>query len=366
MNINDEWMLIPEWLMPLGILVVSFLVGWVIEKGIFSRLKRFAAQTPWILDDLIVDSLDRLPMLWTLLLGSNFALLHTQLNAAAMAHGQKALLILFLVSLVFLLARMTGNLVIYFSKRMETVQHATSILVNLAKLVIFVLGALVVLQTMGVSILPVLTALGVGGLAVSLALQDTLSNLFAGIQILLTKQFRPGDFIRLSSGEEGTVIDINWRNTSIRQQSNNVIIVPNAKLASTIITNFHTSDPVLSVPVELSISYENNLEHVESLIKGVADEVMISVVGGVPEFDAVVRFHTFSDSGIHLTVILRAQDFLCQFAIKHAFLKRIKERFEAEGIVFSSAPKTVQVALLERPYNAELVASLLAPHHDAR
>ena len=94
------------------------------------------------------------------------------------------------------------------------------------------------LNAVGVSITPIITALGVGGLAMALALQDTLSNLFAGIHILAEHTIRIGDFIRLETGQEGYVEDISWRTTRIRMLPNNMVIVPNSKLAQSVVVNY--------------------------------------------------------------------------------------------------------------------------------
>jgi small-conductance mechanosensitive channel len=104
--------------------------------------------------------------------------------------------------------------------------------VNLTKIVVFAVGILTILETLGIPIIPLFTALGIGGLAVALGLQDTLSNLFAGIQVIAAKQIRPGDYVKLELGEEGYVTDITWRYTTIRSSPNNRIIVPNAKVSS--------------------------------------------------------------------------------------------------------------------------------------
>ena len=166
------------------------------------------------------------------------------------------------------------------------------------------MGFLVVLQTLGVSIAPLLTALGVGGLAVALALQDTLANLFAGVHILASKTVQPGDYIRLSSGEEGYVVDINWRNTAVRQLSNNLVIIPNAQLAGTNMTNFTRPEQQMSILVQVGVGYDSDLDHVERVTIEVVAEVMTEINGGVPDHEPAVRFHTFGDSSIGFTVIL--------------------------------------------------------------
>ena len=113
-------------------------------------------------------------------------------------------------------ARLVSNFINQKVQKAAGTFASTSILVTMIELIVYITGALFLLQSFGVSITPLLTALGVGGLAVALALQDTLANLFSGINILLSKQIKMGDFVKLSSGEEGLVIDMNWRNTVIK------------------------------------------------------------------------------------------------------------------------------------------------------
>jgi small-conductance mechanosensitive channel len=192
---------------------------------------------------------------------------------------------------------------------------------------IFLMGALIILQTLNISITPILTALGVGGLAVALALQDTLSNLFSGLQIIASRQVRPGDYVKLESGEEGYVIDITWRNTAIRALPNNMVIVPNSKLASTLVTNYYQPEKEMAVLVEVGVGYQSELKKVEQTTIEVAREVMHEVKGGVREFEPFIRYHSFGDSSINFTVILRGCEFTDQFLIKHEFIKRLHERF---------------------------------------
>ncbi|MBI4211563.1 MAG: mechanosensitive ion channel family protein [Deltaproteobacteria bacterium] len=223
----------------------------------------------------------------------------------------------------------------------------TSIFANLIRFTIFTIGVLIILQTYGISITPILTALGVGGLAVALALQETLSNLFAGLHILVSKMVRPGDYIKINSGEEGYVQDITWRNTSIRMLSNNMIIVPNSKLASSIVTNFYAPETELAVLIDLGVSYASDLEKVERVTMEVGKEVMRDVQGGVPKFDPFIRYHTFADFSIKFTVILRGKEFVDQYLIKHEFVKRLHARYEQEGIEIPVVIKMVQPAKKE-------------------
>jgi small-conductance mechanosensitive channel len=200
---------------------------------------------------------------------------------------------------------------------------------------------LVVLNGIGLSITPMLTALGVGGLAVALALQEPLANFFAGLFITLAGQIRVGDYVRLDSGQEGYVADFTWRSTRLRMLANNLVVVPNAKLAQAIVVNHHLPSSDLAVLVEVGVDYASDLRQVERVVVEVGREVMTEVAGGVATFEPFIRYHTFADSSINFTVILRAKEFVDQYLIKHEFVKRLHTRFNDEGIVIPFPIRTI-------------------------
>jgi small-conductance mechanosensitive channel len=204
-----------------------------------------------------------------------------------------------------------------------------------------VLGLLVVLNGIGLSITPMLTALGVGGLAVALALQEPLANFFAGLFITLAGQIRVGDYVKLDSGQEGYVVDFSWRSTRLRMLANNLVVVPNAKLAQSIVVNHHLPSQDLAVLVEVGVDYASDLRQVERVVIEVGRRVMAEVPGGVPDFEPFIRYHTFADSSINFTVILRAKEFVDQYLIKHEFVKRLHTRFNDEGIVIPFPIRTI-------------------------
>jgi small-conductance mechanosensitive channel len=135
----------------------------------------------------------------------------------ALAHVlQRTLLALFLFSVTWALADLAAGVVRVQTGPAHRTLPSVTLLPNLSRIVVLLLGILVILETLGISITPIITALGVGGLAVALALQDTLANLFAGVHVLLSRQLRPGDFVQLRSGEQGYVQDVTWRYTTIK------------------------------------------------------------------------------------------------------------------------------------------------------
>jgi len=240
-----------------------------------------------------------------------------------------------------LLAGVAGKLINLYGSTVQQALPVTSLTQNLTKMVIVAIGVLMILNGLGVSITPILTALGVGGLAVALALQDTLSNLFAGFYVTMARQIKVGDYVKLESGEEGYVTDIGWRATTVRMLPNNVVLVPNAKLASAIITNYYLPEKELAVLVQVGVDYGSDLEFVERVTCEVGKDVMRTVQGGVPDFEPFIRYHTFGDFSINFTVILRAKEFVDQYLIKHEFVKRLHKRYQEEGITIPFPIRTI-------------------------
>lgn len=150
---------------------------------------------------------------------------------------------------------------------------------------------------------------------------------------MLARQIRIGDYVKLESGEEGYVTDINWRTTKIRMLPNNVVLVPNSKLAQAIITNYYLPDKEMAVLVNVGVHYNSDLKHVEKVTCEVGKEVMKEVQGGVGEFSPFIRYHTLDDFSINFTVILRAKEFVDQYLVKHEFIKRLHARYAKEGII---------------------------------
>ena len=332
---------IMQWVLPAAFILGGFLAGFVFEKIIIAKLKSIALRTKWRGDEIVIGAIRGMTIIWFTIAGIYGAMLSIQLSPTYMNLIQKILLIIVIFSATIVIARIASGFVDSYANRVKGALASTSIFINLTKLVVFVVGTLIILQSLGISISPILATLGVGGLAVALAFQDTLSNLFSGLHIIASKQVRPGDYVRLDTGEEGYVTDITWRNTTIRAIPNNMIIVPNSKLASTIVTNYYQPRKVMSVLVQLGVSYDSDLVKVEKVTLEVAKEVLREVKGGVPEFEPFIRYHTFADFSINFTVILRAREFLDQYLVKHEFIKRLHERYKKEGIEIPFPIRTV-------------------------
>ncbi|WP_161167633.1 mechanosensitive ion channel family protein [Streptomyces sp. SID5910] len=328
-------------LVPAGIALAAGLLGAFLLRMLLRWLGRHAERTRWSGDDVIVDAL-RTVVPWAAVSGGVAGAAAALPLTRTVQHNVNQVLTVLLIFVVTVsAARVIAGLVRTVTTSRSGVAGSATIFVNITRVLVLAIGFLVVLQTLGISIAPMLTALGVGGLAVALALQDTLANLFAGIHILASKTVQPGDYIRLSSGEEGYVEDINWRQTTVRALSNNLVVIPNGQLAKTNMTNFMRPDQQLTILVQAGVAYDSDLEHVERVTIEVVAEVMTEITGAVPEHEPAVRFHTFGDSRIGFTVILGVGEFSDQYRIKHEFIKRLHRRYREEGIRIPSPARTV-------------------------
>jgi len=317
---------------PIIVFVIVLLAGYIIRRIIFIKVTKWAQKTESQLDDIIL-AIKAPFIIWSIMLGMYFALAVSNLPQNLTNISGKILLVLGMFSVTLALANVAAGLVAAYSRKVEGVLPGTSLTKNISKIIVLAIGILVILNTLGVSITPILATLGVGGLAVALALQDTLSNLFSGFHILMARQVKIGDYVKLESGEEGYVTDINWRTTKIKMLADNVVLIPNAKLAQTMIVNYYLPQKEMTVTINLGVHYKSDLKKVECVTCKVAKEVMEEVSGGIPQFEPFIRYNNFGDSSINFAVILRVKEFADQYLIRHEFIKRLHERYSAEGII---------------------------------
>ncbi|MEZ0344219.1 MAG: mechanosensitive ion channel family protein [Caldimicrobium sp.] len=330
-----------EILLLLGVFIGIIFATYVLRSVVFRYLLRLAKKTKWPWDDVVIKILKGFIPFWGLLLAIHVSLSLTKLPPNIFSIVNKALLILFIISLAVSGSRLIIKIFdIYVIEKTETLSKVTLFEI-FVKILVYAIAFILILNVLNINIAPFITTLGIAGLAVSLALKDTLENFFAGLQLLMSKQIKPGDFIRLESGEEGFVEDITWRNTTIRMLPNNLIIIPNSKLAQSMVINYHLPSLDLAVLVQVGVSYDSDLEKVERVTIEVARELMQTHPEGVPDFEPFIRYNSFGDFSINFTVILRAKDPTSRFVIAHEFIKRLHKRYKEEGIEIPFPIRTV-------------------------
>jgi small-conductance mechanosensitive channel len=312
-------------------------------RVIYSRLRRLALHSATDIDDVIVGAL-RGPVVLVILVTGGLILgrilplsqdwdrgLGIGVRIAVILAG-----VLFVDGLIKALLRRASRKAAYLQASAGIVQTAV-------RGIIILIAILIILDMAGVSITPLVASLGVGSLAVALALQSPLANFFAGIQILADRPIEVGQYVELDTGHKGYVTKVGWRSTTIRILPNNLVIVPNSKIMDAIITNYYLPEKQLSILVEVGVHYDSDLEHVERVAIEVAREVLQQVEGGKKDFEPFIRYHTFGDSSINFTMILRVEEFVNGYLVKHEFIKRLHRRFKQEGITIPFPIRTLDI-----------------------
>ncbi len=332
----------------LAVYIISFALGIALIQLLFYRLLRIVAARTNISYPLLAQTFKGIPTLLGMLVGLYASMEILTIPPRPLLFLQKIFSSLVILALTLLVARLAAGFLKQKFGKTSGAFASTSILVTTIDLGVYSVGILFLLQSFGVAISPLLTALGVGGLAAALALQDTLANLFSGINILIAKQVRMGDFVKLSTGEEGQVVDMNWRNTTIKTGTENMVVIPNQKFASTTITNYAQPFAECAIAVPVGVSYASDLDYVEQVTVEVAIEVLREIAGGVAAVAPLVRYTGFADSSITFNVILRVQSVTAQYLVRHEFIKRLHARYRREGVVIPYPTRTVNVEQLPR------------------
>ncbi len=332
--LDDALRILPQPWRSLAIPATVFLIvvalGLVVRRIAFTRLRTWARASSTRVDESLIDTLHGPSLMWIMILGIYAATDNSELPPNATLWAERALQVLWIVSLTVAISRLAGRAVHIYGAKNQGAVPTGSLTEILASLVVAMIGALTLMRILGIDITAILTALGVGGLAVALALQDTLSNFFAGFYVSVAGQIRVGDLVQLDSGQQGYVTDIGWRSTTLRQGINNLIVIPNNKIAQSIVTNYYLPERRLIFTLTVIVSYEADPELVERTLFDCVKTT--DVAGLLKDSPPTILLSNFSERGQEFTVVCNVVDFESQGKVGHELRKRIMERFREAGI----------------------------------
>ena len=320
--------LMMQLIVPVVFILAGLLAGLIFDKLILNRLRRFAVRVHLSGSEILFASLRGITKVWFFIAGFYGAVLSLPLEPNISTALKKFLTIIFIYSVTFVLAKIAASTVVLLGQSASG--FPATLFSKLASILVFMLGTLMVLETLGISVTPILATLGIGGLSLALAFQDILSNLVSSLYLIITGQVRTGAYVKLDSGQEGYVTDITWQNTTIKQPKNNAFTVPTSKLRSAIFTN-HVSAEDLTVAVQVGVSYDSDLEQVEKVTIEVAKNVMRKF-SDISTSEPFIRYHTFSNISIDFTVFLPIFESIDERLIRHEFIKKLHQRYQQEGI----------------------------------
>ncbi len=342
----------PAWLDPTlaaSIFVIALIVSFLVGKLLFPLIIRLTRWTPTDLDTRLVQSV-RWPITFAILLLGAYLAFTVPVD---LSDGQQKAVNTIAGALGVLLGvyGMASLVSTSFDWYVKNVAPRTKtsfddqlfpLFRRIAIGLVYGLGALLFLDQLHINISPLIAGLGLGGLAVALAIQPTLANLFAGTYVMTEGVFTPGDYIELENGIAGYVLDVGWRSVRMRTWGNNLVVVPNSKFAETIITNYQMPFPAVNVFLNCGVSYDSDLYHVERVSLEVMEAVLDSHPDGVKEYGSYFGYESFGDSNVDFWLFLQAKDRFGSFRLKTALMEHLHQRFKEEGIVINYPVRTLQ------------------------
>jgi len=322
---------------PVGLLVATLLLGLVARKILFGLVRGWAKRADSQLDVLLIDTLRRPIILWIAILGLHVATQNSEIPARYLHYIPKTLTVLWGLSFTIAISHFAGNMVRFYGSSLRGAKAVTTLSQKLVQFSILIVGVVWLLKVVfDISLTPLLTTLGVGGLAVALALQDTLSNLFAGFYVSVSGLVHIDDYIRLNTGEEGYITDINWRCTTMRTRQNNLVVIPNNKLGQAIFTNYFLPDGRMVASILCGVAADSDIDRVEKLL-------LEEAIAGASEIESVladpppaIRFNPGPwDDALIFQVVFSVSKFADLPLARSEVRKRIFRRLRKEGIVVS-------------------------------
>ena len=333
-----------------GILVVGVGGAWVAAAVLRRVAHHYTHATETTLDDKIVQAI-RTPLL-LFVVGQAALLALRTLSYLDDDRGtiERVWVAITLLLIVFVAQRLISMLLTWYGESvvsrtsMDWDDKSLPMIRRVLNVTIVVVGALIVLAQLGISVTPALAGLGIGGLALALALQPLLSNVFAGSYMLSDASVRVNDFIEIAGGPSGWVEDIGFRATRIRTFDNNIIIIPNSTLAESTVTNFDTAGAPVDAAIYAGVAYEEDLEHVEAVCDNELRKIIDELDEAVDGQDPIIRFQTFGDSNIDFLLKVRAHNRRQVGFLQHTMIKRIHARFAREGITINYPARHIFLA----------------------
>lgn len=319
------------------VLAFALIAGSLLYRFLLSGVTRLVTRDQSGLQAKFIEALRAPLIMWIVLVALLFALRDLNFTSIPVLLQEFlwfTLVGLIVVSFTMAAARVTTLILsTYFAKRGQPV---TTLTVTLVRIVWAIPGVLLVMNLLGIPVAPILTALGVGGLAVALGLRDTLANLFAGFYVIIAGQFDQGDFVKLSTGEEGYVSDIRWRMTTLRTLSNHLILIPNSKISEAIVTNFSKPDRFMTITLPVRVAHVTEIEKVERILMEAAAEVATINPNLLAAPAPSVSFASgFVEGGLEMMLIFTVPEYQAQYKVLDQLRRAILKRFRAEGVEFA-------------------------------
>lgn len=316
-----------------SIFTLSFIVYLAVRFFLIRSFKVLTKKTSTQIDDIILHHIKIPSILIGILISLYITIEFSNLPEKYHPVLIKSIYTLFIVSVTVFFANISVAIIKHVFELKKLPTTGTTLTFIIIQVLIYLTGTLVLLSYLNIPIAPLITTLGIGGLAVGLALKDTLSNIFSGLYILIEKRVNVGDFIEIDEKKRGFVIDINWRTTVVKTLSEDFIIIPNEKLAQSIIINYSKPIDYIRTSIEIPVSYDTDIDKFEKVVMEEVELFSKEDDAIISEPKPVLRFEPgFGNSSLNFTLFVFCKDYNSTFYVKSQLRKRILKRLRKEKI----------------------------------
>lgn len=333
----------------IGVIVLFMVLRSLLTRFVMGWLRALTKRTRWEFDDKVLETLEPPVRFIPVVLGLFFAvqILEPTGAAAEIAENLIRSLIAFIIFWGFFRMIEPAGELLHKLDRIFT-PELIEWLVRAIKVVVFVVGAAAVLEIWGIQVGPIIAGFGLLGVAVALGAQDLFKNLIAGLLILGEKRFKKGDWIRVSGVVEGTVEAIGFRSTMVRRFDKAPVMVPNAQLSDSAVTNFSQMSH-RRIRWVIGVEYNTSVDQ----LRRIRDEIEDYILGSdefAPrtEVSTFVRIDSFNDSSIDILLycFTKTTKWGVWLEIKERLAYRVKEIVEGAGSGFAFPSQSLYVESL--------------------
>lgn len=328
-----------------GIIIVSIIIGKIFYYISKTKLRKLAQKTETKLDDILIDILEEPLVLFIVTCGVWGGQKVLTLSPNAVALFKNIVLVLIAISVTWFLVRLADMLLSHFVEPLveksesKLDDQVLPILRKSIRITIVLLCTIVVLSNLGYDILSILAGLGIGGLALALAAQDAVKNVIGGFSIFWDKPFQIDEFVEIG-GKAGTVSEVGLRSTRLKTAGGTTYVLPNSKVADSILENFSTRKTRRMV-INIGLTYDTSADKMEEAYKII--ESTIKAVDGVKEDDIMIRFVNFGAFSLDLEIVYWITDMSNWKMIIHNVNMGLKRNLDDAGIDMAFPTETHHV-----------------------
>ena len=331
-----------NWLISLGILIGSFILIKILYWIFSNVFKRITSKTKTNIDDVLLDKLEK-PLTYLVLIGGYWIAIHfLKFNDTISSVLENVAYLALVLDITTIFSRifdaLISEVIMPLSEKSESSfdNQLIPVIQKGVRSIIWVLGIIIGLDNIGFDITAMIAGLGIGGLALALAAQDSVKNIFAGIMIFLDKPFRLNDRIQIN-GHDGSVEEVGLRSTRIRTLEGRIVTIPNCTFTDNSVINV-TSQPALKVKLNLGLTYDTNEEQMQNAIN-----ILEEIVKDQPQIkdDFAAGFNGFGDFSLNILFIYYVKPEGHWLDTQTLVNKEILRRFNKEGLEFAFPTQTI-------------------------